>query len=287
MPDEGTSGSHEQKGQGGRELFVGSVPALYDALLVPMIFAPYAADLAERVRQRSPSSLLELACGTGAVTRALAERLPATVSMLATDLSQPMLDRAARIGTRRPVTWQQADAMNLPFSGPTFDLVVCQFGVMFFPDRARAYEQVRRVLRPGGAFVFNTWDRIETNQFADTVERALGELYPEAPPRFMSRTPHGYFDPRAVKDDLARAGFVDTATISPLAARARADSARIVAEAYCQGTPLRSELEGRGPDELARATDAAEAALARRFGAGPVEGALSALVVEVVAPDSP
>ena len=266
---------------------MGSVPALYDALLVPLIFAPYAADLAERVRLRSPSKLLELACGTGAVTRALAERLPATVSMLATDLSQPMLDRAARIGTRRPVTWQQADAMQLPFSGATFDVVVCQFGVMFFPDRARAYEQVRRVLRPGGAFVFNTWDRIEANDFADTVERALGELYPEAPPRFMSRTPHGYFDPRAVEEDLARAGFGETATISPLAARARADSARVVAEAYCQGTPLRAELEGRGPDELARATDAAEAALARRFGAGPVEGALNALVVEVVAPDSP
>jgi SAM-dependent methyltransferase len=198
-----------------------------------------------------------------------------------------MLDRAARIGTRRPVTWQQADAMNLPFSVATFDVVVCQFGVMFFPDRARAYEQVRRVLRPGGAFVFNTWDRIEANELADTVERALGALYPEAPPRFMSRTPHGYFAPRAVKDDLARAGFGDAASVSPLAARARADSARIVAEAYCQGTPLRAELEGRGPGELARATDAAEAALARRFGGGPVEGALNALVVEVVAPGSP
>jgi SAM-dependent methyltransferase len=263
------------------------VPALYDALLVPIIFAPYAADLAERVRQRSPSQLLELAAGTGAVTRALAECLPATTSMLATDLSQPMLDRAARIGTRRPVTWQQADAMHLPFSGATFDVVVCQFGVMFFPDRPRAYEQVRRVLRPGGTFVFNSWGRIDTNAFADTVERALGELYPEAPPRFMSRTPHGYFDPRAVEDDLIQAGFGDAATIVSLGAVARAHSARIVAEAYCQGTPLRAELEARGPDELARATDAAEAALARRFGGGPVEGALDALVVEVVAPRSP
>ncbi len=296
MPAEGTSGSRGQTGPGGGDLFAGSVPALYDALLVPMIFAPYAIDLAERVQQRSPSALLELAAGTGAVTRALAERLPATASMLATDLSQPMLDRAARIGTRRPVTWQQADAMRLPFPDAAFDAVVCQFGVMFFPDRARAYRQVRRVLRPGGAFLFNTWDRIEANAFADTVERALGELYPEAPPRFMSRTPHGYFDPRAVKDDLARAGFGDTATIRPLAARARADSARSVAEAYCQATPLRADLEARGPDELVRATDAAEAALVRRFAGGPgaggpavgrVEGALSALVVEVQAPGSP
>jgi SAM-dependent methyltransferase len=291
MPDEGASSPTKQSGPGGGGLFVGSVPALYDALLVPMIFAPYAADLAERVQQRSPSTMLELAAGTGAVTRALAERLPATASILATDLSQPMLDRAALIGTRRPVTWQQADAMHLPFPGAAFDAVVCQFGVMFFPDRAAAYGQVRRVLRPGGAFVFNTWDRIESNEFADTVERALGELYPEAPPRFMSRIPHGYFDPRAVKEDLARAGFGDAATISPLPARARADSARIVAEAYCQGTPLRAELEARGPGEVARATDAAEAALARRFGGGPgvgqIEGALSALVIEVAAPRSP
>jgi SAM-dependent methyltransferase len=267
-------------------LFNGSVPRLYEELLVPMIFTPYARDLAQRAQARmprTPSALLEIAAGTGAVTRELAERLPAGASIVATDLSQPMLDQASRIGTKRPVTWQHADAMSLPFADAGFDTVVCQFGVMFFPDRAHAYGQARRVLTTGGAFIFNTWDRIEANEFADTVQRALIDLYPDNPPRFMARTPHGYFDPAVIRDDLARAGFATPATITLVPARCRGGSARVVAQAFCQGTPLRAELEARGPDQLTRATDAAEAAVARRFGSGAIEGALSALVVEVIA----
>jgi SAM-dependent methyltransferase len=263
--------------------FTGSVPQLYEELLVPMIFVPYARDLATRAQNRAIADLLEIAAGTGAVTRELAQRLPDSASIVATDLSQPMLDQAARIGTQRPVKWQQADAMQLPFADASFDAVVCQFGVMFFPDRAQAYAQARRVLRPGGAFIFNTWERIAANQFADTVQTTIIELFPEDPPRFMARTPHGYFDPAVIRDDLARAGFRAPATITTLPARSRAASARIVAQAFCQGTPMRAELEGRGPGQLERATDAAESAVARRFGAGALEGDISALVVEVVA----
>jgi ubiquinone/menaquinone biosynthesis C-methylase UbiE len=263
--------------------FTGSVPQLYEELLVPLIFVPYARDLASRAQQRAISALLEVAAGTGAATRELAERLPASTSIVATDLNQPMLDQAARSGTPRPVRWQQADAMQLPFADASFDAVVCQFGVMFFPDRAPAYAQVRRVLRPGGAFIFNTWDRIEANEFADTVQSALLELYPDDPPRFLARTPYGYFDAAGIRDDLARAGFREPATITILSARSRAGSARVVAQAFCQGTPLRAELDARGPGQLARATDAAQAALERRFGAGALEAAISALVVEVVA----
>jgi SAM-dependent methyltransferase len=263
--------------------FTGSVPQLYQELLVPMIFAPYARDLALRAQARPAGALLEIAAGTGAVTRELADRLPDSVSILATDLNQPMLDQAARTRTRRPVEWQQADAMQLPFADGSFDAVVCQFGVMFFPDRAHAYGQARRVLKPGGAFIFNTWDRIDANEFADTVQGALIALYPEDPPRFMTRTPHGYFEPAVIRDDLARAGFREnaTVTITNLVARSQAPSARAVAQAFCQGTPTRVEIERRGPGELERATDAAEAAVARRFGSGALEGALSALVVEV------
>ena len=264
-------------------LFSGSVPQLYEELLVPMIFTPYARDLAARALARNPSALLELAAGTGAVTRVLDDRLPASASIVATDLSQPMLDQAARIDTRRPVTWQQADAMRLQFPDGGFDTVVCQFGVMFFPDRAHAYAQARRVLSPGGAFIFNSWDRIEANEFADAVQTALIDLYPEDPPRFMARTPHGYFDPAVIRDDLSRAGFRTPLSIAVVPARCRATSARVVAQAFCQGTPMRAELEARGPGQLARATDVAEAAVARRFGGGAIEGALSALVVEVTA----
>lgn len=261
--------------------FAGPVPLVYEKLLVPMLFRSYARDLATRVLAHEPARLLELAAGTGVLTRELCERLPETTSIVATDLNPPMLAEATRNGTKRAVHWQQADAMQLPFDEAAFDLVVCQFGVMFFPDKSHAYAEVRRVLQPGGVFSFNTWTRIEENEFANVVQQTLIELYPGDPPRFMARTPHGYFEPELIRRDLARAGFAMDAVITPLGTRCKGASARLVARAFCEGTPLRPELEARGPSELSRVTDAAEAALAQRFGSGEIEGAIHALVVEV------
>jgi ubiquinone/menaquinone biosynthesis C-methylase UbiE len=128
--------------------FVGSIPTLYDQYLVPLIFEPYAVDLVQRLRARSLSRILEIAAGTGVVTRALASWLPEEVSIVASDLNQAMLDHAAALGTTRAVEWRQADAMELPFADAAFDAVVCQFGAMFFPDKARAFAEARRVLKP-------------------------------------------------------------------------------------------------------------------------------------------
>src|SRR5215211_7134228 len=150
-------------------VFSGSIPKLYEKYLVPMIFEDYAADLAKRLALRSVTHVLEIAAGTGVVTRNLTSVLPESVPIVATDLNQPMLDLASTIGTSRPVEWRQADAMQLPFPDATFDAVVCQFGVMFFPEKSRAFSEARRVLRSGGVFAFNTWDRIEENEFAETV----------------------------------------------------------------------------------------------------------------------
>src|SRR5438128_117370 len=141
-------------------VFAGSIPELYDRYLVPLIFEAFAADLVARLEGVRPASVLEVAAGTGGVTRAMAARLPETVAITASDLNQPMVDYAAALGTSRPVRWRQADAMDLPFDDHSFDAVVCQFGVMFFPDRPRAFAEICRVLRPGGVFVFNVWDRI-------------------------------------------------------------------------------------------------------------------------------
>ena len=160
------------------KVFTGSIPELYDTYLVPMIFEPYAADLVARLAARSLAQVLEIAAGTGVVTRAMATTLPEAVSIVATDLNQSMLDQAAALGIKRPITWRQADAMNLPFAEGAFDAVVCQFGVMFFPEKRVAYSEVRRVLRLGGIFIFNAWDRIEENEFADTVTTALEALFP-------------------------------------------------------------------------------------------------------------
>ena len=266
---------------GSDTVFAGSVPELYDSHLVPLIFEPYAADLARRVAALVPARVLETAAGTGVVTRAMARALPASVELVATDLNQPMLDRAATIGVARPVRWQQADALRLPFDDASFDVVVCQFGVMFFPDKVAAFAEARRVLRRGGTFVFNAWDRIEDNEFADVVTAALARIFPADPPRFMARTPHGYFDREAIADDLARAGFGAKPRLETIAARSRAASARVAAIAYCQGTPLRGEIEARSGASLAEATSVCAAAIADRFGAGTVNAKMQAHVVMV------
>jgi len=264
-----------------RTVFAGSIPQLYDRHLVPLIFEPYAVDIAARAAARKPSRVLEIAAGTGAVTRELSRALPPGASIVATDLNQPMIDHAASVGTERPVEWRQADAMELPFDDGSFDLVVCQFGAMFFPDKATAFAEARRVLRPGGAFLFNVWDRIEDNEFADVVTHAVATLFPGDPPRFLARLPHGYHDKARIASDLARGGFEAEPEIATVTARSRAATAGVPAIAYCEGTPLRNEIEARDASRLTEATDAATREIARRFGAGPVDGRIQAHVVEI------
>ncbi len=261
--------------------FNSAVAVLYERYLVPLIFAPYAEDLVARLAARPMTRVLELAAGTGVVTRQLAASLPGSVAIVATDLNPPMLGIAASIGTSRPVEWQTADAMQLPFADGTFDAVVCQFGVMFFPDKAEAFAEARRVLAPGGILLFNVWDRIEENEFTDVVMLAMASMFPDDPPGFLTRIPHGYHDQDRIRRDLADGGFARAATISTVSLRSVAESARTAAVALCQGTPLRNEIEARDAGRLDEATDVATAAIARRFGPGPVEGRIQAHVVAV------
>jgi len=264
------------------KVFAGSIPQLYDQFLVPLIFEYYARDLAARVVQVDSVAVLETAAGTGALTREIAARLPAQVGVTVTDLNQPMLDHnAARMPNDRRFVWRQADALALPFADQSFDVVACQFGAMFFPDRTKGYAEARRVLKQQGRFVFNVWDRIEANDFALVVTDALAKMFPQDPPRFMARTPHGYHDVERIRADLAAAGF-GSISIETLATTSKAASPRDAAIAYCQGTPLRSEIEARGPARLEEATEVAAEALARRFGAGPIEGRISAHVVTAI-----
>ena len=258
--------------------FAGAIPQLYEQYLVPLIFDPYARDLTQRVASLAPATVLEIAAGTGVVTRHLATQLPAAVSIVSTDLNQAMLDHAASIGTSRFVTWRQADAMNLPFADNTFEVVVCQFGAMFFPDKAAAFAETRRVLRSGGTFLFNVWDRIEDNEFADCVTQAMARLFPHDPPRFLARLPHGYHDPAAIASALVAGGFTGSNGFNTVAVQSRAESARDVAIAYCQGTPLRNELEARDASIVDKATVIAAAAIMERFGAGHISGKIQAHV---------
>ncbi len=261
------------------KVFAGSVPENYDRYMVPLIFEPYATDMAQRAAGLSPGAVLEIAAGTGVVTRTLAPKLSPTAHYTVTDLNQPMLDYAA---SRQPpnsrITWRQADAMALPFADASFDLVCCQFGAMFFPDRPAAYREARRVLKPGGHFLFSVWDRIEENIFADDVTNTLARMFPDDPPRFLARTPHGYHDTSLIRRDVEDAGY-SRATIETHEEVSRAASARIPAVAYCQGTLLRNEIEARAPGKLEDATDEATSVIAARHGSGEVAAKISAHVI--------
>jgi SAM-dependent methyltransferase len=258
--------------------FAGSIPEIYQRFMVPLIFESCAQDLAERVAGTHPGDVLETAAGTGVLTRAIVSRLAPHAHIVATDLNQPMLDRAMAQSSDDRIEWRQADALALPFEEQSFDVVACQFGAMFFPDKVQGYKEASRVLKAGGRFVFNVWDRISENEFADVVTQALATLFPGDPPRFMARTPHGYHDAERIRGDLTAAGFTGI-SIDAVDARSKAASARDVAIGYCQGTPLRTEIEARDGSGLQRATQHATEALARRFGDGALDGRIRALAI--------
>lgn len=261
------------------QVFSGSIPENYDRHMVPLIFAPYAADLARRAASFSPEAVLEIAAGTGVVTRALAPELSPGARYVVTDLNQPMLDYAAsRQAPDSRITWRQADALALPFEDAAFDVVCCQFGAMFFPDRVAAYREAKRVLKPGGHFLFNVWDRIEENVFANDVTNALAKVFPSDPPRFLARTPHGYHDRGVIRRDVEEAGFsrveIDTKT-----EQSQASSPMLPAVAYCKGTVLRTEIEAREAGKLDAATDYVASAIAERHGHGKVAAKIQAHII--------
>lgn len=260
--------------------FTGSVPKIYEKHLVPLIFEDYAADMVQRVRARPPNRLLELAAGTGVVTRALAAALPRT-DIVATDLNPAMIEEARNTGTKRPVEWKPADALQLPFADASFDAIVCQFGVMFFPDKAKAFAEARRVLKPGGTYLFSVWDTLADNEVPDIITTALAPLYPANPPRFLARTPYAYNDRAQIAQDVAAGGFRNEPAIDVVTARSRAASARDAVIGFCQGSPLRGEIEALKTPDLEGATTAAAAAVQAKFGSGPVDGRIQALVVTV------
>ena len=257
--------------------FTGHLPMIYDRY-VSMKFEPYALDLAERIEKLQPRLILETACGTGVVTRALLIRLP-EAQVVATDLNQAMLDVAAAQIDNQRATFRRADAMSLPFEDGRFDAVVSQFGVMFFPDRMTAYREAFRTLRAGGRFVFNTWDQLLHNPVTQIVVAAMAELFPADPPQFFKRVPFGYHDMNVVRDELRRAGFL-LVEIARVEKRSRAASAQEAAIALCQGTPLRLEIEERAPGGLVEATKFAARALEREFGSGAIDASMAAYVVQ-------
>ena len=255
--------------------FAGSIPGLYDRHLVPMLFEPYASDLAERAARLTPRRILETAAGTGVVTEALLSALP-EAAIVATDLNEAMLAVAGERVRSERVSFSQADAQSLPFEDESFDLVACQFGVMFFPNRIGGYSEARRVLRPGGTFLFNVWDSLDANPGSRAVAEAVGSVFPDDPPSFLQRVPFGYHDPARIAADLREAGFADIQG-ETVQRSGRLGSPDAVAKGLCLGSPLRSEIEARDPARLDDAVAAATTAV-ERLSAGASALPMSALV---------
>ena len=253
--------------------WVGSMPEAYERWLARAVFRPFAVDLAGRVRQLAPGRVLELAAGTGVLTRELLASGP-SVEVTATDLNTAMVD----FGRRRAAgaRWQQADAQDLPFDDASFDVVACQFGVMFFPHKPKAFSEARRVLLPDGRFLFSTWGPIEANDFASALDAGVRRALPDDPPMFIA-VPHGYADLDVVAADLAGSGF-DCVAAETITLEGGAESARDVAMGFCTGTPLRFTLERHGdvPGAIAIIVDEMKA----RLGRGEVLGRMTAHIVD-------
>lgn len=251
--------------------WVDDMPAAYERELVPAVFRPFALELAGRVGELAPHAVLEVAAGTGVLTR---ELVRVADDVVATDLNAAMVELGRRAVPQ--ATWRQADALDLPFDAAAFDVVACSFGVMFFPDKVAGLAQAHRVLRPGGTLLLTSWGDVREHAFGVAVVDALGDVLPDDPPRFLAAVPHGYRDRDVVAGDVRAAGFRDV-DVADVVLEGRATSARGIAVGFCTGTPLRAELTARGDlDELVRrVADAVEA----RLGPGPVTGRMRALVV--------
>lgn len=259
--------------------FSGSIPAAYDRYLGPILFEPYAEDLAARLQVSDASSVLELACGTGILTRALRTHLPSIVQLTATDLNEPMFRHAAnKFPKDEAVQWLQADASSMPFGDAIFDAVVCQFGIMFVPDKARAAREAYRVLKPTGFFLFNVWDAIEHNPLGQLTQQTIASYFDNDPPAFYE-VPFGYHDRGEIERVLKEAGFeeINIEVVAKVGSATRAGDAAI---GLVHGNPVAVAIAERDPSLLPVITRAVAQAITDRFGETDIRVPMRAIVVE-------
>jgi ubiquinone/menaquinone biosynthesis C-methylase UbiE len=257
--------------------FVGSIPENYDRYLGPVMFDPYARDLVERLKVPAGAAVLELACGTGIVTRRLRNRLPSTVQLIATDLNEAMFKYGAgKFGPEEAVEWKQADAIDLPFAAERFDAVVCQFGLMFFPDKEKAAAEIYRVLKPGGIFLFNVWDAIELNDLANTTQTIITKYFPDNPPTFY-QVPFSFYDREKITSLLTGTGFKQL-ELSELALPAISDSASNVARGLLRGNPVITAIDERNEAKAEDVEAALASSIAAQFGVAPTRARMQAIV---------
>jgi ubiquinone/menaquinone biosynthesis C-methylase UbiE len=262
--------------------FTGSIPYNYDTYLGPLFFEPYAVDLADRLERNDYETVLEMACGTGRLSKHLVKKLAPQGQLYATDLNEDMLRIARERLHDDRIVWQVADAHNLPYIHQQFDLVVCQYGIMFFQDKLKALKEVLRVLLPGGRFYFNTWDRIEYNAIADVTRQTMQEIFPDDPPAFIEKGPYSFYDIESIEQLLEDAGFTHIA-IETVAKTSIAATPEDAMTGFLDGTTLNAYLKERSAKE-ADVRKRFRELLVQRYGEKNLELPMQAFVCEAVRP---
>jgi ubiquinone/menaquinone biosynthesis C-methylase UbiE len=261
--------------------FVGAIPENYDRYLGPVLFEPYANDLVARLDIGNDGSVLELACGTGIVTRRLRERLAPGSKIVATDLNEAMLSYAQlKLKSSEAIEWKQADATDLPFQDQSFDAVVCQFGVMFFPDKEQAAREAYRVLKPGGVFLFNVWDAIEENDLPHIAHTIISKFFDDKPPNFYE-IPFSFHDQETIAALLSQAGFRNIES-SIVSTTAEATSASEVTRGLVHGNPVIAAIRECDESQIPAIEGAVASQVAAQCGDAPVRARMRAVVCSAV-----
>ncbi len=267
--------------------FTGSIPEIYDTCLGPLLFEFSAKDLAARIKDHIPphGKILEVACGTGIATHHFRKTSPETAVILATDLNGAMIEHARKKqGHLQGVTFEIADALSLPFEDREFDLVLCQFGLMFFPDKLKAVNEMSRVLKPGGLLAFNVWDSFEQNRCVAIAHETISGFFDDEPPKFL-KTPFGFYDIDPIKILLEQAGLtnIEFDTVSETIEGLEPDS---IAKGLVEGNPGILEINERANATANEVTKAVAQAIEAEFGPSPLKIPLQAIVFKAVKPDS-
>lgn len=256
--------------------FTGSVPEKYDKYLGPFLFEHFAAVLADKLIQYKPSKILDIACGTGIVTKKIAEILP-EARVIGLDLNPDMIEYGKKtIGGKFPIEWKVSDAENLPFDNETLDAVTCQFGIMFFPDKVRVINEVMRVLKPNGIFIFNTWDSLQKNDIMKIADEVMGRIFSDNPPDFY-KIPFSFYDTKEIHELLSQLCFKDI-NIEYVTCKAEYESAESLMVGIVEGTPVIGQINERDPLMVPVIRSEMEIEVKTKFGDSPVRANLSAIM---------
>ncbi len=264
--------------------FIGTIPQNYDRYLGPLLFEPYAKDMVGRIDTASVNAVLEIACGTGRVTRHLKASLSPTVRIVATDLNADMLTVARAANPGNNIQWQLADAQDLPFDDAGFDIVACQFGFMFVPNKAKAFAEAWRVLKPGGCLLFNTWDKMENNELIHVTNPVIVSYFPTDPPTFY-QIPFSFHDEKLIRSLLDQAGFYQI-ELALVKKEATSTSAKEAAIGLVEGNPVYGFICERDASMVGVIRCHIEKAIADKFGDYPLKSSMQAWVCKAWKKDS-